>query len=1558
MRVLITTSEEGAEDGATATATTSPIAGPGAPVVEALPTVSGTGLPGYTLTAQTGAWSGEADLFEYQWERCDEVGESCEAISGATSSDYTLSSGDAGSSIRLLLTASEAGTSTSAPSSPITISGAALAQLSEPSISGTDQPGDALIADPGLWTSSQGVTFAYQWESCDAGGESCSPITGATDSSYALSAADVGHTLRVKVTASSSGTADTAYSGPTAVIAAEPSAPRNADDPQIEGAPETGATLTAQTGTWLGSTPITFGFQWQRCDEEGSECAPIEGATGETYALGEEDTGAAVRVTITATNALGDAAVDSAPSEPISAPGPPEATTAPSVRGSGQDGEELVADNGTWSGSRPLKYFYRWERCEASGEACTGIEGASEAHYTVSSSDLGGSLRLRVTAENALGSASAVSAVVPVSPEGQASTADALELAEETDPSVLAPATLAELEGEQVRPALSDTGEAVSSTGALTSASISKETGGEFSVNTPVGELGFTPLGSPADATETPAIANGAAAIFADTAPSTDTFLRADPLGASALLQLRSAAAPTSFSWEVRLGTSQTLQLLPDGAVAVVEPTSLALEGPLSEEELKAPEAEPPGETSGEEGADGAASEEEFEATLEDDTPLEQLPPAPLVSTPESSPHEGELHPQDTQSQYEHATSAMESAEAEASGLTLAIIPPPIVMDADGNEVTATLSVQGNTVTMSVPRPSGTVFPQTARMSVGAPTNGVSASLAPTVRHGLSDQSPTAFTSSEETPPGGTPTTVAAFDEGLSGNLGVTSARLFIDYNTPPHSQLVDEWLKAVLKEGLTPFVTFTACFPQAANYKEQHEGKRRPCPSEPAIPKPSQYYARVKPLMKVLIADGVRSFGAWNEPNLRNNPLHTFARRAAVLWGEAQRASEDLGCRRFCKVVAGEFAAYTPYVGEYKAELLKLERNKTFPTRAKPSVWAMHDYNDLEHVRAEAVGGKQVLAKGYVNQEAARFVRAIRRGAYKPRFWLSEEGVEIESESPSGKTKLTDNAELQRIAALDFRSLGAGLGVEWSYYHGYRGPSAAEKASHKSTTRRPSFDSALLSGDGVEPEDWRPAYCVLALNLNGCPPTPHTGPSSPSPDPTVTDVVTNIDPQGLPTTSWISYGLTSAYGHQTEHLALANSNGEQATTVALSELAPCTTYHYRVEAESEADEWQPAAGSDRVFRSGGCAAIAVSAGSSSSCALLSSGTIMCWGANSYGELGDGTTSAKSYPVRVSGLTSAVGISDGNEHACAVLSGGEVKCWGRNMVGELGDGSLSARITPVAVNGIVDAIQVSASAYNTCALLSSGHVDCWGDNELGQLGTGEEEGPESCGEAGLACSKTPVEVSALTDAVGIATGYYGACALRAGGSVVCWGIGGGTIGDGSQAGSSTPVAVSGITEATQISDFGVSPCALLSSATIQCWGSNPDGELGDGTNTGPELCYGSPCSLVPVAVADITDATGVSSGDSSSCATLATGKVTCWGSNLAGQLGDGTTTSSTTPVAVSGIASATEVSSGGIHACALLADKNVSCWGFGLNGMLGDGQNENSSVPVAVNGLG
>ena len=317
---------------------------PPPPVNTSPPVIGGTAQAGQTLSASNGSWSGTPTSYAYRWKRCDSAGANCVDVSGATASSYVLASADVGATMRVAVTATNAagGATATSAQTPMVAAAPVLsppASTALPQISGTARAGQTLSVSNGSWSGSPSG-YAYQWKRCDSAGANCAAVSGATASSYAVVAADVGATLRATVTATNGGGTGTATSAQTALVAAALAAPANTSLPAISGTVQATLTLSVSTGSWSGS-PTSYAYQWKRCDGAGANCASISGATASTYALGASDVGSTVRAAVTATNGVGSSTATSAQTAAVAAA--PAATVSVS---------SSIANGSTISGSK------------------------------------------------------------------------------------------------------------------------------------------------------------------------------------------------------------------------------------------------------------------------------------------------------------------------------------------------------------------------------------------------------------------------------------------------------------------------------------------------------------------------------------------------------------------------------------------------------------------------------------------------------------------------------------------------------------------------------------------------------------------------------------------------------------------------------------------------------------------------------------------------------------------------------------------------------------------------------------------------------------------------------------------------------------------------------------------------------------------------------------------------------------------------------------------------------------------------------------------------------
>jgi hypothetical protein len=389
-----------------------------APVATGAPSVAGTTAVGRRLTALTGTWAGAGTIrYSFQWYRCDGNGARCATVRGATAATYVLVARDVGKTIGLTVTATDANGSTRVPASlvgPIAPPTPLLVATAQPLVSGQAIQGSILQASTGAWSPIP-AKITYSWLRCNRNGRVCGRIADATGSSYTVGVDDVGHALVALVQASFGTTAQSAFSIATApALAAAVVGPTKVAGPTVTGTAAQGRRLTASPGTWSGVEPITFAYQWTRCDAAGLHCNLVRGATKETYTLSRRDTGRTVGLTLRATDATGTVVAFASLLGPI-APTPAVliSTRQPSIAGDPRTGQTILVSPGTWSPAA-ASFAYAWQRCNQNGRLCAPIAGATDSVYVVTSADAGKGLVAIVTAISAGGRQSAFSTAVAV----------------------------------------------------------------------------------------------------------------------------------------------------------------------------------------------------------------------------------------------------------------------------------------------------------------------------------------------------------------------------------------------------------------------------------------------------------------------------------------------------------------------------------------------------------------------------------------------------------------------------------------------------------------------------------------------------------------------------------------------------------------------------------------------------------------------------------------------------------------------------------------------------------------------------------------------------------------------------------------------------------------------------------------------------------------------------------------------------------------------------------------------------------------------------------------
>lgn len=377
------------------------------PVNVAKPIITGTPTVGRTLTATQGAWTGAVSVTT-RWQRCAIT---CADIAGATGLSYTVAGADVGQTLRVVAQATSAEDGTIAATSlKTTAVPKPPANTALPVVSGVTVTGRTLSVTNGSWTPAS--TYTYRWRRCDADGQSCQDIPGATASKHVLTGDDLGARLVATVAATATSGISSAMSAATTLVRIPytVTAP-----PSVSGTTVVGQTLTA-TPAVFAPTTTDVRYQWLRCTT--TSCAAIGGATGATYTLVAADWNRAIAVRVSPTP---DLAPESTSAQTGLVSFPPLASTGPpAVTGITEVGYTLRTTTGTWSRA-VASVGIQWRRCEADGTSCTDITGARSTTYVLQAADANRALRVHVRgvggSDGSVAEADSVAiAIVPAAP--------------------------------------------------------------------------------------------------------------------------------------------------------------------------------------------------------------------------------------------------------------------------------------------------------------------------------------------------------------------------------------------------------------------------------------------------------------------------------------------------------------------------------------------------------------------------------------------------------------------------------------------------------------------------------------------------------------------------------------------------------------------------------------------------------------------------------------------------------------------------------------------------------------------------------------------------------------------------------------------------------------------------------------------------------------------------------------------------------------------------------------------------------------------------------------
>jgi alpha-tubulin suppressor-like RCC1 family protein len=349
-----------------------------------------------------------------------------------------------------------------------------------------------------------------------------------------------------------------------------------------------------------------------------------------------------------------------------------------------------------------------------------------------------------------------------------------------------------------------------------------------------------------------------------------------------------------------------------------------------------------------------------------------------------------------------------------------------------------------------------------------------------------------------------------------------------------------------------------------------------------------------------------------------------------------------------------------------------------------------------------------------------------------------------------------------------------------------------------------------------------------------------------------------------------------------------------------------------------------------------------IKAGGDNTCGISINHKLYCWGSNNFGQLGIGIIGGiRSVPQLLTPMTNITHIALGYNHTCAINNLNQLYCWGSNTNGELGIGTSGGDFpTPQLLTPMTNITNIALGVSHTCAVNNLNQLYCWGSNTNGELGIGTSG----------AAFPTPQLLTPMTNITNIALGYNHTCAVNASNQLYCWGTNSyGQLGIGSFANQSTPQLLTPMTNITDIKLRGFYTCAINIFNQLYCWGSNLDGQLGIG------IYGFSAQRSIPQLLTPMTNITNIALSRDHACAINASSQLYCWGNNSYGQLGIGSVGGNfATPQLLVPMTNIINIALGHYHTCSLNHFHQLYCWGRNNTGQFGIGDTTNRPSPTLV----